>query len=667
MQERKTEIQQFGNKIRDSIREGVLDAVKNDREERALEDLKRRLTLSLCFVVPLFLIDWLAAGSLGAMMVEILLTALLVAVNRSCFTDGFESIRARRPEKNTLAAIGSIVALLMFQFATAGLFLTTMALCRCCEAYVRYKLDEHLKRLIEAEPEDPGLETGAVITVEIGEVVPADGTITAGETVIEEELITGERVPADKSAGMQVYAGSKNLASGFEMRVTSTGQDTVISRIIEHITASIATEAPIARRAERAARIFVVAVILLALFMAFLWAASGIGWDDGIMTAVTILIIASPYMFSVGVPMSVLAATVRGAKNGILIRSADILELARDINTIALNKTGTVTEGIPEISDVISIAEGFNLRFAGGLERGSRHPFGQLIFQTALEQYGDLPEVARREAFPGRGVRGEIDGKVYFCGNAALMREQGISLDLPEVDPLFRQGKSVVFFASQQRVIGVVAMRDAPNPVSLKAISRIEGMGIDTVMLTGDSFLTAEAIRNEVGIDQIVAEIRPSEKAEAIRVLRAHEQKVVAMVGNGRDDAEAIAAADIGIAIGSGPEIRSMNEPDEGGPAFAQTAPDGSPEDNRTPDVILIANDMMDVVRAISLSRKTIRIIKQNLVFAYCYNIIAIAAAASILVPLAGPALAPVIASLCMCASQIGVVVSTMRIKITRI
>ena len=645
MQERKAEIQQFGNKIKDSLKEGILEAVGNDREEKILEELKRRLTLSLCLVVPLLLIYWLADGQIWGIVVQILLTASLVAVNRSCFTDGFASIRRKRPEKNTLAAIGTIAALLMFQFATAGLFLTTMAVCRYCEAYARCKLDEHLKKLIEAEPEDPGLAAGTVINVVQSEVIPADGIITSGETVIDEELITGERVPANRSAGMQVYAGTVNLAAEFEMQVTSTGQDTVISRIIDHISTSIATRAPIAQRAERAARIFVVLVIALAFFVALLWTASGLGFVDGIMTAVTILIIASPYMFSVGVPMSVLAATVRGAKNGILIRSADILELARDINTIAMNKTGTITEGRPEISDVISIADGFSLRIAGALERGSTHPFGQLIFQKAQEEYGDLPEIELQEGITGRGVQGRVDGILYYSGNAAYMREKGISLELPELDQLFRQGKSVVFFANEHRVIGAVALRDAPRPISLNAITRIEGMGIDTIMLTGDSYLTAEAIRNEVGIDQVAAEIRPSEKAEVIRVLRGHEQKLVAMVGDGTDDAEAIAAADIGVAIGSGPEIRRLSEA----------------------DVILIANDMMDVVRAISLSRKTIRIIRQNIAFAYCYNILAIAAAASFLVPLAGPVLAPVIAALCMCASQIAVVISTMRVKTTRL
>lgn len=638
MEERKADLQQIGGRIRENIIEPVI----NDREEKALDDLKHRMIASLIFVVPLLFVTAFEHDALWGRVLEIVLVIPIIAVNHRVFIDGFTSIQRRRPEKNTLAAIGTIAALIMMQFPTAGIFLTTMALCRFSEAYVNYKLDDHLKKLIKAEPEDPQLEEGAVITVAEGERIPADGEIIDGETVIDEELITGERVPADRTAPDPVFAGTKNLTAPFTMRVSRTGKDTTISRIIDHISISIATRPPISERAEKAARIFVLIVIMLAVLAAIAWIPLGGGWQNSVMTGITILIIASPYAFSVGIPMCVLGATVRSAKNGILIRSADILELARDINTIALNKTGTVTAGKPQISDVVSIEDGFTLQMAGALEQHSAHPSGMEIYRAALEKYGSVPEAQQLEYCPGRGVKGMVDGRVLLSGNGAFMRENGISTSVPEADTLYRQGKSIVYYANESRVIGLIALRDGPKPVSLKGISRIEDMGIDVVMLTGDGRPTAEAIRSEVGIDKAFAELPPEGKAEVIETLRGNGEKVVAMVGDGIDDADAIAKADIGVAIGCGPDINA-------GPA----------------DVILIADDLTDVVRAIVLSRKTIRIIRQNMAFAYCYNILAIAAAAGILVPLTGPVLAPVLAALCMCASQILVVVSTMRVKKT--
>ena len=638
MEERKADLQQIGGRIRENIIEPVI----NDREEKALDDLKHRMIASLIFVVPLLFVTAFEHDALWGRILEIVLVIPIIAVNHRVFIDGFTSIQRRRPEKNTLAAIGTIAALIMMQFPTAGIFLTTMALCRFSEAYVNYKLDDHLKKLIKAEPEDPQLEEGAVITVAEGERIPADGEIIDGETVIDEELITGERVPADRTAPDPVFAGTKNLTAPFTMRVSRTGKDTTISRIIDHISISIATRPPISERAEKAARIFVLIVIMLAVLAAIAWIPLGGGWQNSVMTGITILIIASPYAFSVGIPMCVLGATVRSAKNGILIRSADILELARDINTIALNKTGTVTAGKPQISDVVSIEDGFTLQMAGALEQHSAHPSGMEIYRAALEKYGSVPEAQQLEYCPGRGVKGMVDGRVLLSGNGAFMRENGISTSVPEADTLYRQGKSIVYYANESRVIGLIALRDGPKPVSLKGISRIEDMGIDVVMLTGDGSPTAEAIRSEVGIDKAFAELPPEGKAEVIETLRGNGEKVVAMVGDGIDDADAIAKADIGVAIGCGPDINA-------GPA----------------DVILIADDLTDVVRAIVLSRKTIRIIRQNMAFAYCYNILAIAAAAGILVPLTGPVLAPVLAALCMCASQILVVVSTMRVKKT--
>ena len=636
MEDRKAELQNLGYKIRDNI----IEAVSGDREEQVLEDLRRRLFVSLSFVLPLLIFGWTENENSIHLAIEIVLVIPIIIVNHRVFIDGFAAFHSRRPEKNTLAAIGTIASLAMLQFVSAGIFLTTMALCRWTEAYIRCKLDEHLKNLIEAEPDVQGISEGDVLTIAPDEVIPADGRILSGRSAINEEIITGERVPPEKRKGEPVFAGTRNLSSEIEMEVLRTGENTTISRIIDHITASIATRPPVSAGAEKAGRIVVLAVIVLAVIASAIWIASGSGMVDGVMTGVTILIIASPYAFSVGIPMSILAATVCGAKEGILIRSADILELARDINTIAMNKTGTITVGRPQISEVILIDDGFTLRTAGAIEKCAHHPVGREILRAAEEQFGQIEAAENVVETPGRGICGIVEGKKYYGGNATYMQENGISINLPDAEPLFRQGKSLVFFANESRVVGLIALRDAPKPVSLKAITRIEGMGIDVVMLTGDSRPTAEAIRNEVGIDEVHAEIHPEEKARVIDALRGQDEKLVAMVGDGVDDAEAIARSDMGIAIGTGPEI-----------------------DVQPADVILIEDDLMDVVRAIFLSRQTMRGIRQNIAFAYVYNIVAATAAASVLVPLTGPVFAPVIAALCMCASQLLVAAHALRVK----
>lgn len=636
MEDRKAELQNLGYKIRDNI----IEAVSGDREEQVLEDLRRRLFVSLSFVLPLLIFGWTENENSIHLAIEIVLVIPIIIVNHRVFIDGFAAFHSRRPEKNTLAAIGTIASLAMLQFVSAGIFLTTMALCRWTEAYIRCKLDEHLKNLVEAEPDPGDIGLGDVLTIAPGEVIPADGRILSGKSAINEEIITGERVPPEKGKGEPAFAGTVNLSSEIKIKVTRRGEDTTISRIIDHITASIGTRPPISERAEKAGRIVVLSVIVLAVLASGIWIASGSGPVNGVMTGVTILIIASPYAFSVGIPMSILAATVCGAKEGIMIRSADILELARDINTIAMNKTGTVTVGRPQISDVLLLDDGFTLRIAGALEKKAKHPAGKEILKAAEEQFGQIEAAEDVVETPGRGISGIVDGKKYYGGNATFMQEKGIFVNIADAEPLFRQGKSVVFFANESRLVGLVALRDAPKPVSLKAITRIEGMGIDVVMLTGDSLLTAEAIRNEVGIDEVYAEIRPEEKAQVIDALRGQDEKLVAMVGDGIDDADAITRADMGIAIGTGPEI-----------------------DVRPADVILIEDDLMDVVRAIFLSRQTMRGIRQNIAFAYVYNIVAAMAAAGVLVPLTGPVFAPVIAALCMCASQLLVAAHALRVK----
>ena len=640
MENTKKEIQQIGNKIKDNIR----DAIYAEEDKMVLEAMRKRMIISLIFVVPLLAVTALAYGQLWTMPVEIALLVPIVVINLRSFSSGVMALRNKRPERYLLAMAGFAVSVVLLQFASAGVILTAMTVCRFFECYINCRLDQHLRDLILAEVPDEGLEPGDEIIVFPGEQFPADGVLLFGRSVVDEDLITGEKAAPEKGPGDYVFAGTRNLVSEVTVRVTRTGSDTIISRIADHITEAVATKAPISERAEKIARMIALIVLLLAVLAGVLWYLSGAGLFSAALIAVVILVIADPYAFSVGVPMAVLAATVRAAENGILIRSADILENTRDINTVIMNKTGTITYGTPQISDVLQISDGFSLRLAGALERDSAHPVGRAIFRAAEETYEDIPEAEAVENVPGRGVRGTVDGTEYICGSSAFMAENGISVNLAETVPLIQQGKSIVYYANSSRVIGAVAMRDIPKPSSVKAITQIEEMGIDVVMLTGDSRETGEALKEEIGIDHLFAEILPGRKGSIVEEIRSERDVLVAMAGDGVTDADAIAAADLGIAIGTGRDINI-------GPA----------------DIVLVTDDLLDVVRAIRISRMANRSIRQSIAFAYIYNILAVIFAAVILIPFTGFLAGPLIAAVCMCACQFLAVLNALRLKQTRL
>lgn len=616
------------------------EEIARDRNEMALAGLKKRMILSVIFLVVQCAL--LLAGIEMEVPMDFqaaLMLIPLIALNSRCYIDGFQSIRTRQPEKNILAAIGSILAIVSFHFVAASVVLTTMALCRYCEAYVRFRLNSHLNDLVEAEPDDGKLHEGDILTIGAGEIIPVDGVILSGGTMIDEELITGERILSGKKDGHVVFAGTGNVGSEISIRVMHTGKDRMIARLIDHISQATLTRSPRAAKAEKTARWFVAAVLAAAVISTAVWTLMGVEFKLATLTGIAALIIANPYAFSVALPMSVLASVVRGAEQGILIRSADILEDARDINTIVMNKTGTITAGDPEISDVISLRGDFTLKLAGALERGAKHPYGRMIWQTAVDRYGDLPEGQISEYVEGRGICSNLEGRSYLVGNALFMKERQVPVEGENIRNLFLQGKSVIFFAEGSEVIGVIALRDMPKPSSLKAITLIEGMGIDVGMLTGDSRQTAEAIRGELGIDHIFADILPRDKKQIVEKIRREKRKIVAMVGDGVHDAPVIEAADLGIAIGTGKDIYI-------GPG----------------DIILISDDLLDVVRAMRLAHLTSRNLRQSIAFAYIYNIVAVLCTTVVIAAFSQITMAPAVAALIMCASQILVVFNTLRI-----
>ena len=621
-----------------------LHAISRDENVAAESDLKKRMILSLILLAAETTVAFAVKTPTSHYVAEAVLLAMLIVVNNRCFVDAFLSIRRRQPEKNLLAAIGTILAICIVHLVAAGVILTTMALCRYCEFYISLKLNSHLTDLTEAEPADSHVEKGEMIRILEGEILPVDGVILSGGTTIDEELITGERIPARKSDGDLVYAGTRNISSEITIRATHTGAERVISRIINHISRSVTTRPPISARYEKVARRFVIVVIAVAVVTAALWTMATGRYAEAAVTGIAVLIIANPYAFSVAIPMTVLAAVVRGSEHGILIRSADILEDTRDINTIVLNKRGTITGGDPEISDVVPLSDDFDLRLAGILEAKAKHPFGRMIYRHALEEYGEIPEAEITESVDGRGVVCRFEETTYVVGNAAFMVEKGFAPEGDRMADLFRQGKSLVFFADEKAITGVIALRDAPKPESLKAITQMENMGIDVVMLTGDSRQTAEAIRSEIGIDHIYADILPADKKTIVKKIHSMNDRIVAMVGDGNRDTAAIEASDLGIAIGTGRDISIS-------PA----------------DIVLITDDLHDVVRAMRLSRLSVRNLRQSVAFAYVYNILAIICAGGVFVAFTGIAMMPVASAVCMCISQILVTLNALRIKRSRL
>ena len=643
MKEKKTDKKETRtdlDQIRGRVSESFLGSISRDKDESVLSDLKNRMILSIVFAVPLLFVSiWPDLYPKGRIALEIIFLIPLIIVNHRVFVDGVTAIRHGNPEKNTLAALGSLVAIIMLQFEAAGVVLATMAVCRYCEAYIRLQLKTHLTDLIEKTPDDSELTLGEEIAIGTGETIPADGVVRSEAGSVDEILITGEKIPVPKKRGDAVYAGTVNAGGEIDIRVSRLGEDRVIDEIIHHIGRSLTTKAPMAAKAERVARRLVLAVIFAALVAGVAWGYFTGDIEMGATTAISVLIIASPYAFSASIPMVIQAAIIRGTEQGILIRSAKVLEETQDLNTVVLNKTGTITAGLPEISDVIPVTDEFDLRLAGALEWGADHPFGRTIYDTAAKEYDQIPESEMVESTSGLGLVRRLDGKLYYVGNSAYMHEFGISTEIDGVDDLFRQGKSLVFFADETHVIGIIALRDAPKPASLKAMSQIEGMGIDVVMVTGDTRETAEAIRYEMGIDHIFALVRAGEKKKVVQRIQEEKKRLVAMIGDGVKDAPAIKAASLGIAIATGKDIYI-------GPA----------------DIVLISDDLLDVVRAIRLSRITNRVLRQSIFLAWFYNILAVLAA-GLLVPFAGMVMAPVAAALCMCASQVLIVLNPIRIR----
>ena len=559
-------------------------------------------------------------------------------------------------------ALGDLEAVKNLYFETAAVILTLIMLGKTLETVSRGKTSQAIKKLMglaprtatvihegkETEIPISEVEVGDILRVHPGEKVPVDGVVTDGHTSVDESMLTGESIPVEKKAGDQVTGASLNKNGAISFRATRVGGDTALAQIIKLVEQAQGSKAPIAQLADIVSGYFVPVVILIALAAGAAWLISGqsVAFSMTIFTAV--LVIACPCALGLATPTAIMVGTGKGAEEGILIKGGAALEATHRVQTVVLDKTGTVTEGRPVVTDV-AMANGLDenvlLRLAASAEKGSEHPLGDAVVQSAERRGLTLLALETFQAIPGLGIEARIDGKALLLGNEKLMSEKGISLgSLAGVSArLAEEGKTTMFVAVDGAPAGIIAVADVPKESSARAIRALRDMGLEVVMLTGDNPRTAQAIARQVGVDRVFAEVMPQEKASLVRRLQ-EEGSRVAMVGDGINDAAALAQADIGIAIGSGTDVAIESA-----------------------DIVLMKSDLMDVAGAIQLSRGTIRNIRQNLFWAFCYNVLGIPVAAGLLHLFGGPLLNPIFAAAAMSLSSVSVVSNALRLRRFRI
>lgn len=659
--------------------------------------MKRRLISSIIFTIPLFYISmghmmgWpLPSFFLGlenAMSYALtlfLLASAVVIINNRYYINGFKTLFHLSPNMDSLIALGSGASMLygiyaMYKiswalghgdmavvqqfshdlyFEGAGTILTLITLGKFFEARAKGKTTDAINRLLDLAPKSAtvirdGKETvidasdvvkGDILVVRTGESVPVDGIIKSGHGSLDESAITGESLPVDKAEGDSVTGATVNTSGYFTMEATKVGDETALAQIIKLVDEATSSKAPIAKLADRVAGIFVPVVIAVAVLSAAVWMIVGASFEFALTIAVSVLVVSCPCALGLATPTAIMVGTGRGAANGILIKSAEALENAHDIKTVILDKTGTVTEGRPVVTDVISrppFSKEELLRNAASLERLSEHPLAKAVVDEAAKRdIGFIPVEDFRQ-IPGQGISGRVSGHTILAGNLRMMRENGIddsSLD-EESHRLAKEGKTPLFFTQDGSLMGVIALADVIKPSSRQAVDDLKAMGIETVMLTGDNRLTAEAVGRQVGIGRTVAEVLPQDKEEAVRAIQA-EGKKTAMVGDGINDAPALARADVGIAIGAGTDVAM-----------------------EAADIVLMKSDLEDVATAIELSKATIRNIKENLFWAFFYNIICIPIAAGCFYAAYGLKMNPMVAALAMSFSSVFVVSNALRLR----
>lgn len=664
------------------------DTAKNEYTE-----MRNRLVISLLFAVPLFYIsmghmmNWPLPGFLLGMenasifaFTQFLLLLPVLFVNFKYFSVGFRTLIKGSPNMDSLIAIGSSAAVVYgiyaifkisygfghgnmdmvhsfmmdLYFESAGMILALITLGKFLEARAKGKTSDAITALMNLAPKTAFLEREGQITeipieevqpediliVKAGAGVPVDGVITEGNGVLDESALTGESIPVEKQPGDKVAGATINQSGYFKMKAVKVGDDTTLAQIIRLVDEATSSKAPIAKLADKVSGIFVPAVILIAAAAVVTWLIMGESFEFALSIGISVLVISCPCALGLATPTAIMVGTGKGASKGILIKSAEALEIARKVDTVVLDKTGTITMGKPQVTDMISEHQEQLLTIAASLEKLSEHPLAQAIAAEGEKQEVQMLPVTEFKQIPGQGISGRIQGEICYGGNLKLMESADVAGALHEMaDRLAEEGKTPLYFARGRTLLGVVALADVVKPTSGPAVEELRAMGMEVVMLTGDNAKTAEAIRSKVKVDRVVAEVLPQDKEKEVRRLQEAGKKV-AMVGDGINDAPALARADVGIAIGAGTDVAIESA-----------------------DIVLTKNDLLDVSGAIQLSKAVIRNIKQNLFWAFIYNIIGIPIAAGIFYAAFALKLNPMIAAFAMSFSSVFVVTNALRLR----
>ena len=663
---------------------------KNEKKEAHLREMKRNLTISAIFTVPLLFIAM--ADMVGIPMpaflspmqspvsyalIQLALSLPIVWIGRRFFVDGFKALSKGHPNMDSLVALGTSAAFLYSLYGTyhvleghahfamnlyyesAGVILTLITLGKYFEDVSKGKTSMAIQTLVglapkmatvlrdgqEVEVPVEEVQVGDLIRVKPGEKVPVDGIVTEGNSTVDESMLTGESIPVSKSVGDEVIGASLNKTGSFILKATKIGKDTALSQIIQLVEQAQGSKAPIAKLADKVSGVFVPIVIVLALVSGLAWYFLGQeSWVFALTITISVLVIACPCALGLATPTAIMVGTGKGAENGILLKSGEALEEANHVNMVVFDKTGTITNGTPVVTDVVtadSTDEDALIRLAASLEVASEHPLGEAIVAKAKEQGAAFDEVTNFEAIPGFGIKGHVGETLVFLGNEKWMRENGLAnVEMNEKANSFaEQGKTPLYIGYNDAVQGLIVVADTVKESSARAIQTLHEMGIQVAMMTGDHERTAQAIAAEVGIDRVFSEVLPQDKANYVSKLQ-EEGYIVAMVGDGINDAPALAQAQVGIAIGTGTDVAIESA-----------------------DAVLMKSDLMDVPAMLKLSRATIRNIKENLFWAFAYNVIGIPFAMGVLHLFGGPLLNPMIAGAAMSFSSVSVVLNALRLK----
>jgi Cu+-exporting ATPase len=684
-------IKEAGYEILDVGTVGKEDVVDREKAAREAEyrKLKRKFTCGVILVIPVFLFAyWRALGlshlydlsrEVSFYLQLIFQTPIQFWVGWQFYVGAWKTAKHRSADMNTLIAVGTsaaylysvLAAFLPWLFAakglmaevyfdTAGAIIVLILLGRLLEARAKGQTSEAIKKLIglrpktarvirEGEEKDVPVEEvviGDLVMVRPGEKIPVDGVVKEGRSSVDESMITGESIPVEKNPGDQVIGATINKMGSFKFEAIKVGKDTMLAQIIKMVEEAQGSKPPIARLADIIASYFVPTVIGIGIITFAVWYFWGPApaLTYAVLNFVAVLIIACPCALGLATPTSIMVGTGRGAENGVLIRGGEALETAHKVKAIVMDKTGTLTKGEPSVTDIVQFkgfTKGEILRYAASAEKGSEHPLGEAIVNRAKEE--NIPLISPKDfrAIAGHGIEVTIDGRSLLMGNAKLMKDRGIPLNGlgKTAEDLSNEGKTPMFVAIDQKPAGIIAVADTLKESSKEAVDALHKMGIEVAMITGDSRRTAEAIARQIGIDRVLSEVLPEDKASEVKKLQA-EGKKVGMVGDGINDAPALAQADVGIAIGTGTDVAMESS-----------------------DITLISGDLKGIVTAIALSKATIRNIKQNLFWAFAYNTILIPVAAGVLFPFLGILLNPIYAAAAMGLSSVTVVSNALRLR----